>query len=233
MRRHGFRHSRQSAAKAEGVVAGAAVGKGTAARFANAPGQVRIIGGAWRSRRVPVPAKEGLRPTPDRVRETLFNWLGQDLAGWLCLDAFAGSGALGLEAASRGAQFVQMVEMDGSVAKHLHRIATQLGAANVTVSHGDGMRALMQKPAGQEGAQGWDVIFIDPPYAQGLDEKALTLAATSLAQGGWVYLESATGWDPAALAALGWRLHRHLRAGAVHAHLLQRQQANSPSTGQK
>src|SRR5688572_24635604 len=94
-----------------------------------APGRVRIIGGAWRGRKIRVPSAAGLRPTPDRVRETLFNWLGQDLLGLRCLDLFAGSGALGFEAASRGASAVVLVESDRAVVASLQESRASLDAA--------------------------------------------------------------------------------------------------------
>lgn len=104
-------------------------GKKTAAPAASkGSGEIRIIGGQWKRTRLAVAQRPGLRPTPDRVRETLFNWLGQDLTGWRCLDAFAGTGALGFEAASRGAQQVRLVEQDGGLTLQLERISTQLGA---------------------------------------------------------------------------------------------------------
>lgn len=127
---------------------------------AKGAGEVRIIGGQWKRTRLPVLDKPGLRPTPDRVRETLFNWLGQDLTGWRCLDAFAGTGALGFEAASRGAQQVRLVEQDGGLTLQLERISTQLGAqAVIQVQRGDGIAALNASAPGH-----WHAIFIDPPF---------------------------------------------------------------------
>ena len=105
-------------------------------------GEVRIIGGQWRRTRLAVAQRPGLRPTPDRVRETLFNWLGQDLGGWRCLDAFAGTGALGFEAASRGAAQVRLVESDAGLAQQLERLAQQLKAEGVQVQRGDAIAAL-------------------------------------------------------------------------------------------
>ena len=106
---------------------------------ASAPHKVRIIGGLWRRTLLPVADVPGLRPTPDRVRETLFNWLGQDLSGWHCVDLFAGSGALGLEAASRGALSVLMFETDAALVKSLNASCTRLGALQVRVQRGDGV----------------------------------------------------------------------------------------------
>ena len=184
-----------------------------------APGEVRIIGGRWKRTRLPVAERPGLRPTPDRVRETLFNWLGQELTGWHCLDAFAGSGALGLEAASRGAASVLLVEQDAGLVAQLQRHVQRLQAADhVRVLRGDGLQLLRQAaPASL------DLVLIDPPYAQTqLFVPALQAAAQALAADGWVYLEAPQAWDAGALAATGLRLQRHLQAGAVHAHALRR-----------
>ena len=179
-------------------------------------GEVRIIGGQWKRTRLPVPQLPGLRPTPDRVRETLFNWLGQDLTGWRCLDAFAGTGALGLEAASRGAASVQLVEQDAGLVARLGQLCQRLQARAVQVRRGDGMAALQQcAPASQ------DLIFLDPPFESPLFQPVLQAAARALAPKGFVYLEAPTQWNAEALAPLGLAPHRHLKAGAVHAHLLQ------------
>jgi 16S rRNA (guanine(966)-N(2))-methyltransferase RsmD len=179
-------------------------------------GEVRIIGGQWKRTRLSVPQRPGLRPTPDRVRETLFNWLGQDLTGWRCLDAFAGTGALGLEAASRGAAAVQLVEQDAGLVARLGQLCQRLQASSVQVRRGDGMAALQQcAPASQ------DLIFLDPPFESPLFQPALQAAARALAPKGFVYLEAPTQWNAEALAPLGLAPHRHLKAGAVHAHLLQ------------
>ena len=179
-------------------------------------GEVRIIGGQWKRTRLPVPQLPGLRPTPDRVRETLFNWLGQDLTGWRCLDAFAGTGALGLEAASRGAASVQLVEQDAGLVARLGQLCQRLQARAVQVRRGDGMAALQQcAPASQ------DLIFLDPPFESPLFQPVLQAAARALAPKGFVYLEAPTQWNAEALAPLGLAPHRHLKAGAVHAHLQQ------------
>ena len=182
-----------------------------------APGEVRIIGGQWKRTRLPVAKLEGLRPTPDRVRETLFNWLGQDLGGWRCLDAFAGTGALGFEAASRGAASVQLVESEPALVAQLHAWQQRLQAAAVRVQRGDGVAALRHSAPGS-----LDVIFLDPPFGGALFEPALRAALPALAAQGFIYLEAPERWSDEALADLGLTLHRHLRAGAVHAHLLQK-----------
>jgi len=178
-------------------------------------GEVRIIGGQWKRTRLPVPQLPGLRPTPDRVRETLFNWLGQDLAGWRCLDAFAGTGALGLEAASRGAASVQLVEQDAGLVARLHQLCQRLQASTVQVRRGDGLAALQHcAPASL------DLVLLDPPFDSVLFQPALQAAARAVAPQGFVYLEAPLAWSGEALAALGLAPHRHLRAGMVHAHLL-------------
>ena len=178
---------------------------------------MRIIGGQWRRTRLPVADRPGLRPTPDRVRETLFNWLGQDLTGWRCLDAFAGTGALGFEAASRGAASVLLVEGDAGLARQLETLRERLQAAAVRVQRGDGVAALRQcQPASM------DLLLIDPPFDGALFAPALQAAAQAVAQGGFIYLEAPAAWTDAELKPLGLALHRHLKAGTVHAHLLRR-----------
>ena len=177
--------------------------------------EIRIIGGQWKRTRLKVADKPGLRPTPDRVRETLFNWLGQDLTGWRCLDAFAGTGALGLEAASRGAGDVLLVESDAALVDQLKKMQLQLPAPMVRVLRGDGVAALRQAvPAS------CDLIFLDPPFDAPVFEPALAASVRALKSTGLVYLEAPTRWADTQLEALGLQLHRHLKAGAVHAHLL-------------
>ena len=188
------------------------------AKVASGAGEVRIIGGQWKRTRLPVAQRPGLRPTPDRVRETLFNWLGQDLSGWHCLDAFAGTGALGLEAASRGAASVLLVEQDAGLVAQLHQHQQRLQASTVRVQRGDALAALRQVAG-----QGLDLVLLDPPFdATALFVPALQAAAAALAPQGFIYLEAPSAWTQEQLAPLGLALHRHLRAGAVHAHLLQR-----------
>jgi 16S rRNA (guanine966-N2)-methyltransferase len=180
-----------------------------------AAGEVRIIGGQWKRSKLPVADKPGLRPTPDRVRETLFNWLGQDLTGWRCVDAFAGTGALGFEAASRGATEVRLVEQDPALVAQLKVLQAKLQAHAVQVLRGDGVSALRQlAPASM------NLIFLDPPFDAKLYDAALQAAARALAPGGYVYLEAPSAWGEEQLNALGLTLYRHLKAGAVHAHLL-------------
>ncbi|WP_287965771.1 16S rRNA (guanine(966)-N(2))-methyltransferase RsmD [Diaphorobacter sp.] len=182
---------------------------------AKGAGEVRIIGGQWKRTRLPVLDKPGLRPTPDRVRETLFNWLGQDLTGWRCLDAFAGTGALGFEAASRGAASVLLVEGDAALAAQLETLRQRLQTSVVRVQRGDGVAALRQcAPASMH------LLLIDPPFGGELFAPALQAAAQAVAPDGFIYLEAPAAWTQEQLGPLGLALHRHLKAGAVHAHLL-------------
>jgi 16S rRNA (guanine(966)-N(2))-methyltransferase RsmD len=179
--------------------------------------EVRIIGGQWKRTKLAVADRPGLRPTPDRVRETLFNWLGQDLTGWRCIDAFAGTGALGFEAASRGAKEVTLVEQDSALVAQLKRIQTQLQASATQIVRGDGVAALKhQDPACM------DAVFIDPPFDSVLFEPALQAAGRAVALDGFVYLEAPTLWTDAQLEPMGLKVHRYLKAGAVHAHLIKR-----------
>jgi 16S rRNA (guanine966-N2)-methyltransferase len=167
--------------------------------------RVRIIGGEWRSRIVRFPGAPGLRPTPDRVRETLFNWLGQRLDGQSCLDLFAGSGALGFEALSRGARRVVMVERDRATAAALRASAKELGAANLEIAEADALRFL------EHAGERFDVVFVDPPYAENLVPVVLQRLGPHLAANARVYAESANAID----LPPGWRAVREDRAGAV------------------
>jgi len=200
-----------------GVMPGAPKPRSPSKAARTAPHEVRIIGGRWKRTKLPVADKPGLRPTPDRVRETLFNWLGQDLTGWRCVDAFAGTGALGLEAASRGAAHVLLVEQAPQLVDQLRAIQAKLTAAEVKIERGNGLSALSAlAPASVE------LIFLDPPFDAGLYEKALRSAASAISKDGFIYLEAPSAWDDAALAPFGLSAMRHLKAGAVHAHLLRR-----------
>lgn len=181
------------------------------------PNQVRIIGGQWKRTPLPVADRPGLRPTPDRVRETLFNWLGQDLTGWRCVDAFAGTGALGLEAGSRGAADVLLVESDGALVDALKAIVQRLGASNVRVQRGNALNVLAALPAASV-----DLVFLDPPFDADLFDKALAAARPAVREQGYIYLEAPRAWEGEALARLGLEPVRHMRAGAVHGHLLRR-----------
>ena len=181
------------------------------------PQQVRIIGGQWKRTPLPVADRPGLRPTPDRVRETLFNWLGQDLDGWHCVDAFAGTGALGLEAASRGAADVLLVEAEGQLVDQIRSIVRKLDAQNVRVQRGNALSVLATLPAASV-----DLLFLDPPFEADLFDKALAAARPALREQAFVYLEAPTAWEGEALARHGLELVRHMKAGAVHGHLLRR-----------
>jgi 16S rRNA (guanine966-N2)-methyltransferase len=177
--------------------------------------EVRLIGGQWKRSKLPVAEAPGLRPTPDRVRETLFNWLGPDLAGWRCLDAFAGSGALGFEAASRGAAQVVLLERDRRAALSLAESKQRLHADALRVEATDAMAWMARCPA-----DSFELIFIDPPFDAPLIEPALTLAQRLVVPQGFVYVESARAFEPGSDS--GWAVYRQARAGAVHFHLLQR-----------
>jgi len=172
--------------------------------------RVRIIGGAWRSRWIVFAPKHDLRPTPDRVRETLFNWLGQDLTGATCLDLFAGSGALGFEAASRGARRVVMVERDPIAYRSLTAARDRLDARAVVTVRADAL-AFLRTDAGV-----YDVVFLDPPYGAGYWPRLAPLLPQRLAPGGMVYHES--GDEPESLP--GWEIRKRGRAGRVSYRLL-------------
>jgi 16S rRNA (guanine(966)-N(2))-methyltransferase RsmD len=173
-------------------------------------GTLRIVGGKYRSRQLRVPARPGLRPTPDRVRETLFNWLGQDLAGLVCLDLFAGSGALGFEAASRGAARVVMVEKDRVALAELERSRAALGAEQVSITAGDALAFLEREPGR------FDVVFLDPPFRQNDLPAILAKLAPRLLPAARVYVESDVPVD----ASFPWTELRRARAGQVSYQLL-------------
>ena len=178
---------------------------------------VRIIGGTWRSRVIRFPDASGLRPSPDRVRETLFNWLGQDLTGLACLDLFAGSGALGFEAASRGASSVVMLETAPEAAAALRANASLLDAKSWRLAAGDALEFLRSQHSRQGGL--FDVVFVDPPFASGLVERVLPLLPGLLAPGARVYVESGEGL----VVPEGWQILRQGKAGVVRYHLLQKE----------
>ena len=178
------------------------------------PREVRLIGGQWKRSKLPVADRPGLRPTPDRVRETLFNWLGQDLSGWRVLDAFAGSGALGFEAASRGAAETLLLERDPALVASLDASRQRLGATALRVQRSDALSWM-----GSAEPARWDLVLLDPPFDAALAQPAVALATPLLAEGGLLYLE--TGEAPAE-ALPGLEPWRHLRAGAVHASLWRR-----------
>ncbi|OGA17436.1 MAG: 16S rRNA (guanine(966)-N(2))-methyltransferase RsmD [Betaproteobacteria bacterium RIFCSPLOWO2_02_FULL_66_14] len=174
-------------------------------------GRVRIIAGAYRRRWIGVAPIPDLRPTPDRVRETLFNWLGQDLSGLSCLDLYAGSGALGFEAASRGAPRVVLVERERSAFDQLERNRALLGAAQVQLVADDALRYLARS------TERFDVVFLDPPFRQNAWPELAASLPARLAAGARVYFEAP---KPAAVEA-PWRELRRGRAGDVSFQLLQ------------
>ncbi len=184
------------------------------------PGYVRIIGGAWRGRRLPVPVAEGLRPTPDRVRETLFNWLAPYLPGARCLDLFAGTGALCLEALSRGAREVVMVEKSARVAAALHRNVQMLSARGAQIIEADAVQFLQRALPGAP-IKGFDVIFVDPPFRSGLVGRCATLIEQGhwVEDGGLVYIEAPSRLQPLPVPDR-WELIRTKKAGQVGYHLL-------------
>ena len=173
--------------------------------------QVRLIGGEYKRRIVKFPDGDGLRPTPDRVRETLFNWLGQDLTGLDCLDLFAGSGALGFEAASRNARRVVMIEKAKPVYAALLDNCKTIGIERVEIVWADGL-SWLDKTADQ-----FDVVFLDPPFASDFLPRVLAQLAPRLKPGAVVYAECAAWRD-----LTGWTLSRELKAGAVRCGLVQR-----------
>lgn len=165
-------------------------------------GQVRIVGGRWRNTKLAVPQLPGLRPTSDRVRETLFNWLMPKLPGARVLDLFAGSGALGLEAVSRGAASAVLVERDPTLAGNLRQVVARLdAAAQVQVVPADALRWLDGAPS-----QRADIAFVDPPFADGLWEQVLARLPAHLADDAWLYVEAPVAQPPVPPA--GWLPHR-------------------------
>jgi 16S rRNA (guanine(966)-N(2))-methyltransferase RsmD len=176
--------------------------------------RVRIVGGAWRSRLLEVADVPGLRPTPDRVRETVFNWLGQDLSGLRCLDLFAGTGILGFEAASRGADAVTLVERDPRALAALARGRETLQATRVEVIRGDAVKFAQTTP------NNFDVVFLDPPYKQGWLDRIEPHLERILVPGGWLYAEA----EAPVHSLGGWFTTKHGRAGQVYFHLLQGRQ---------
>ena len=176
---------------------------------------LRIIGGEWRSRKLRFADVAGLRPTPDRVRETLFNWLQTQVPGARCLDLFAGSGALGLEALSRGAGEVVMVEKHSAAARVLRENITLLGAQNAVLLHDDAFRYLQRETVG------FDLIFLDPPFRQNLLVPVLEAIVDKglLKTGGMIYLEQEAD-TTIDFARFNLTIHRATKAGQVQSLLL-------------
>lgn len=182
------------------------------------PGRVRIVGGAWKRTPLPVADIAGLRPTPDRVRETLFNWLAflrPDTAALRGLDLFAGTGALGFELASRGACEVVLVERDARLVAALRALKDRLGARAVDVRAGDGLQVAAALAPAQ-----FDVVFLDPPFDAGLLAPALRAVVPLLAPRGLIYAEGDVPITPEQAQALGLHIVREGRAGKVRFHLL-------------
>ena len=186
------------------------------------PGFVRIIGGRWRGRRLPVSDSPGLRPTGDRARETLFNWLQPHLRGSVCADLFAGTGVLGLEAYSRGAAEVTLIENLPAAAQALRAALLKLqdpgGPSGLYLVESDALAWLQ----GQE-RQSLDIVFIDPPFGEGLDARALALLADRdlVRAGGLVYVETARH-EPPVPPGLGWEIFRDKTLGEVRMVLLKK-----------
>ena len=177
--------------------------------------EIRIIGGQWKRSKLQVADRPGLRPTPDRVRETLFNWLGQDLTGWRCADVFAGTGVLGFEAASRGAGEVILVEQDPGLVAQLKNTQAKLQAGATHIQRGDAIAALRQFAP-----HSMDLVFLDPPFDATVFEAALQASASAIKPTGAIYLEAPKAWTDEGLLPCRLTVFRHLKAGAVHAHLL-------------
>lgn len=180
--------------------------------------QLRIIAGQWRGRRLEFPDLPGLRPTPDRVRETLFNWLAPVLPGARCLDLFAGSGALGIEALSRDAAEVVLVERQPQAVRALRENLARLNAANARVEMADALAWLRQP------ATPFEIVLLDPPFGQGLLKPVCTLLEQHgwLADAAWIYLEAETELERWPLPA-HWTIHREKIAGAVAYRLVRRE----------
>ncbi|MBU3824056.1 MAG: 16S rRNA (guanine(966)-N(2))-methyltransferase RsmD [Candidatus Oceanisphaera merdipullorum] len=182
-----------------------------------APGQIRVIGGQWRGRKLPVLNSEGLRPTSDRTKETLFNWLMFDIREALCLDLFAGSGSLGFEALSRGAAEVVLIEKDANVAKQLTQNLASLPAAPGRVIHQDAL-AFLQNPG-----RAFEVVFLDPPFHQQLLAKACQLLETNgwLSEHAKIYIEHEQAADLS--LPTNWQMLKNKQAGQVSYQLYQRE----------
>lgn len=184
----------------------------------NAPHRIRIIGGQWKRTPIPVPDVPGLRPTPDRVRETTFNWLAHllpDFAALRGLDLYAGTGALGFELASRGAARVVLVERAPPLVAQLRAMKEKLNATQVEILAGDALVIAASLPAAS-----FDLVFLDPPYASGALPQALAAARRLLASGGLIYAEDDAPIDTDRASAWGLAVVRAARAGAVCFHLL-------------
>lgn len=192
--------------------------------------QVRIIGGQWKRTPLPVLDAEGLRPTTDRVRETVFNWLthllGSDWGQLRCLDVFSGSGALGFEAASRGASHVALLENHPEALRHLRAAKDKLAARQVEITGGDALASLRRLATNADKSQHFDVIFVDPPYHLGWLDRVMPLFDQLLADHGLVYVECEMPLEGTSVPAWmdGWEVVRADKAGMVFYHVLQRKE---------
>jgi 16S rRNA (guanine966-N2)-methyltransferase len=186
-----------------------------------APGRVRIIAGDWRGRQLPVHDRDGLRPTGDRLRETLFNWLAPFVHGARCLDLFAGSGALGFEALSRGAARCDLVDSDAAIVRSLRGHLQDFGAQDRGVAHFADALAFLDAGEGSDGARTWDIVFVDPPFAADLATPALAslVRGGHLADGALIYLENARYAGPAIPGELS--IVKDSGSGAVEGRLLE------------
>jgi 16S rRNA (guanine966-N2)-methyltransferase len=185
-----------------------------AARSAASAHRLRIVGGRWRGSRIDFPDVAAIRPTPDRVRETLFNWLQQQIVGAHCLDLFAGSGALGFEALSRGAAHVTFVDREPRIVRHLEATLRRFHASNADIVLNDAALFL------QHPSRRFDIVFLDPPFAADLLVPTFrSLADGWLAPGAFVYVEC-PAQAPLPEVPQGWTVFRSKRAGQVGYHLL-------------
>ncbi len=178
-----------------------------------APGKIRLIAGKWRGRKLDVIDSPGLRPTPDRIRETLFNWLQQEIVGARCLDLFAGTGALAFEALSRGAAEVVMVESNPKIIESLKQHAETLGSEGHSIQLADATNWM------QQGIKGFDIIFLDPPFGQGYIEQCCTIISEQslLNERGLVYIESEKNLS----LPDGWKIRKQMKAGNVLSALIE------------
>lgn len=181
-------------------------------------GEIRIIGGKWRGRKLPVLNAEGLRPTTDRIKETLFNWLMPVIRHAHCLDCYAGSGALGFEALSRGAATVMMLEKNRSVYRQLKDVAQKLSTDNLTIVETDALVYL-----DSHANMPFNIIFIDPPYGKGLASRTLSQLEHNhwLAEESWIYIETEQDQSPLTIPE-NWQLYREKQAGQVTYRLFRR-----------
>lgn len=177
---------------------------------------VRIIGGKWRGKKLSFPAVEGLRPSPDRIRETVFNWIQFELTGARVLDLFAGSGVFGFEALSRGASYALFVEKDIAAVKQLKAHCQMMRIENAYIEQSDAVQFLRNKPLQSP----FDIVFLDPPYGKHLLEPCINELEQRqwLADQAFIYLEAESGYSLPALPA-GWRLYRGKQSGQVSYHL--------------